>query len=331
MSSYGYTVPRRRARITFCVVGGQLAQRPGRRVGHLQRQPRARRAGHPQHPLPRVRVAELHHHLLQAQRPGARRQRPDDRAQLGQRRVHGRPHVQLDPVPVQPGQLAVGGPGRAQAVQAGIQDALELRQAGDPPGVVPDDGELAQRRPGRRAAGRRAPRGPGCGTGCTSGGAGSRVSSNPENRHTPSRSATNGCQPRWVRSSTACPSGPPRKVNQSGQPPPSPSGLRTATATRSTAGGMGPSLLRIRSARASGAPLPFSSDVWEVTYRSTSTVRPAGIAWISCGRSVAAALSSPSATVARIRYSCPSWGVPAVTSGRPLCPVTWTFRSDMIR
>ena len=112
---------------------------------------------------------------------------------------------------------------------------------------------------------------------CTSGAAGSRVSSNPENRHTPSRSATSGCQPRWVRSSTACPSGPPRKVNQSGQPPPSPSGLRTATATRSTAGGMRPSLPRIRSARASGAPLPSSSAVWEVTYRSTSTVRPAGM------------------------------------------------------
>ena len=166
---------------------------------------------------------------------------------------------------------------------------------------------------------------------CTSGAAGSRVSSNPENRHTPSRSATSGCQPRWVRSSTACPSGPPRKVNQSGQPPPSPSGLRTATATRSTAGGMGPSLPRIRSARASGAPLPSSSAVWEVTYRSTSTVRPAGIAWISCGRSVAAALSAPSATVATIRYSCPSWVYSAVTSGRPLRSVTWTFRSDLIR
>ena len=124
-------------------VGVQFAQRPGRRVGDPQRQPGARRAGHPQHPLPRLGVAELHHHLLQAQRPGARRQRPDDRAQLGQRRLHGRPHVQLDAVPVQPGQLAVGGPGRAQAVQAGVQDALELRQAGDPPGVVPHDGELA--------------------------------------------------------------------------------------------------------------------------------------------------------------------------------------------
>ena len=51
----------------------ELAQRTGRRIGHLQRQPGARRAGHPQHPLPRVRVAELHHHLLQAQRRGARR------------------------------------------------------------------------------------------------------------------------------------------------------------------------------------------------------------------------------------------------------------------
>ncbi len=60
-----------------------------------------------------------------------------------ERRLHRRPHVQHDPVPVQPGQLAVGRPGRAQAVQAGVQDALELRQAGDPPGVVPHDGELA--------------------------------------------------------------------------------------------------------------------------------------------------------------------------------------------
>ena len=38
---------------------------PGtRRVRHLQRQPGARRPGHPQHPLPPLGVAELHHHLL---------------------------------------------------------------------------------------------------------------------------------------------------------------------------------------------------------------------------------------------------------------------------
>ena len=44
---------------------------------------------------------------------------------------------------------------------------------------------------------------------CTSGAAGSRVSSNRENRHRPSRSATIGCKPRCVRSSTGTPSGPP--------------------------------------------------------------------------------------------------------------------------
>ena len=46
---------------------------------------------------------------------------------------------------------------------------------------------------------------------------------------------------------------------------------------------------------------------------------------------IAAALSAPSATVATMRYSCPSWAYSAVTSGRPLRSVTWTFRSDLIR
>ncbi len=59
-------------------IGVQLAQRMRRRFGDPQRQPGARRAGHPQHPLAGlgVRVAgigspELHQHLLQAERLGA--------------------------------------------------------------------------------------------------------------------------------------------------------------------------------------------------------------------------------------------------------------------
>ena len=53
---------------------------------------------------------------------------------------------------------------------------------------------------------------------------------------------------------------------------------------------------------------------------------------MSCGRSVAAAFSAPSATVATIRYSVPvSWVYSAVAARRLLRSVTWTFRSDLIR
>src|ERR1035438_5664177 len=60
-------------------VGIHLAQRVRRRVGDVQRQPGARRAGQPQHQLPRFGVLvtgigypQLHQHLLQAQRLGTR-------------------------------------------------------------------------------------------------------------------------------------------------------------------------------------------------------------------------------------------------------------------
>src|SRR4029077_3195301 len=86
---------------------------------------------------------EVHHYLLQPESLGARGERPDDRLQFGERDVDGRPYVELDAVPVQPGQRAVRGAGRAQAVQAGVEDALDLRQAADPALGVAQDGQLA--------------------------------------------------------------------------------------------------------------------------------------------------------------------------------------------
>jgi hypothetical protein len=110
---------------------------------------RTRRARHPQHQLagltiPVAGYLELDQDLLDSQRSGARGERPDDLVELGQRRVHDRPDVELDAVPVQPGQLAVAGTGGAQAVQAGVQDALDLRQAAyAPPVLVARDRQVA--------------------------------------------------------------------------------------------------------------------------------------------------------------------------------------------
>src|SRR6202034_959475 len=86
---------------------------------------------------------ELHNDLLQAQRACARGEEPDDRVEVGDRDVHHRPDVEQYPVPVQLGQGRVGGSGGAQAVQAGVERALDLGYAPDPALGVAQDGQVA--------------------------------------------------------------------------------------------------------------------------------------------------------------------------------------------
>ena len=131
---------RRRARRSGC----------GRRVGDPQRQPGARRPGHPQHQLARrgVRIAEVGRRNCTStcSSPSAAVRGASERT-TGSSSVSGtsttRPDVELDPVPVQLGRVAVGRAGRAQAVQARVEHALDLRQGPDPAVVVAQDGQVA--------------------------------------------------------------------------------------------------------------------------------------------------------------------------------------------
>ena len=92
---------------------------------------------------------------------------------------------------------------------------------------------------------------------------GRRVSAKSRSRHSPSRSATMGCRPRRVRSSTGVSSLPAsapsavsgRNVNQLVPPSPWPSVPRTPTVTRATDGGTVAILSWIRAARSSGPSL----------------------------------------------------------------------------